>query len=53
MNRYEVKYKVQNSYRTTVLNLHGGTESEAIEKLYAQSSVPRNLQIIILSIRPV
>lgn len=53
MNQYEVKYKVSNSYRTTILGLRGGTESEAKEKLYAQSSVPRNYEIIILSIRPV
>lgn len=50
--RYEVKYKVDNTTTSTILNLQGGTESEAIAKLYSQCTVPRSRQIIILSIRP-
>lgn len=49
---YEVKFKVGNSYSTRILTLHGGSESEAIDKLYSQGTVPRGQQIIILSIRP-
>lgn len=51
--RYHVKYKVGDTTSTIYLNLQGGTESEAREKLYSQSTVARNKQIIILSITPV
>ena len=49
---YEVKFKVGNSYSTRILTLQGGSESEAIDKLYSQGTVPRGQQIVILSIRP-
>ncbi|MCR4826435.1 MAG: hypothetical protein K5882_05730 [Bacteroidales bacterium] len=49
---YEVTFKVGNSYSTRILTLYGGSESEAIDKLYSQGTVPRGQQIIILSIRP-
>lgn len=51
--RFEVKYKVDATTTSIILNLQGGTESEAKEKMYSQYTVPRNKQIIILSIRPV
>lgn len=50
--RYEVKYKVDHSTSQTIMELHGGTESEAIAKLYAQCTVSRSRPITILSIRP-
>ena len=53
MRSYEVKFKVDNTTSLRILNLNGGTESEAKEKLYAQCTVSRGKQIIILSIRPV
>lgn len=47
---YEVKFKVGNSTRCQTMNLHYGTESEAIETLYRQGSVNRSERIIILGI---
>ena len=50
--QYKVSYKVDNSYSTRVMGLQYGSEGEAKEKLYAQSTVPRNKEIIILGIIP-
>lgn len=52
MRPYEVKFKVDNTTSSRILNLQGGTESEAIATLYAQGTVSRGRSIIILSIRP-
>lgn len=52
MRSYEVKFKVDHTTSSRILNLNGGTESEAIATLYAQGTVSRGRQIIILSIRP-
>ncbi|MDL2309677.1 hypothetical protein LJC39_00950 [Parabacteroides sp. OttesenSCG-928-B22] len=50
---YTVKYKVGDSHRTATLNLQGGTESEAKEKLIKQGSVSKKDRdrIIILEIK--
>ena len=48
--RFEVIYDA-GSRCTTILMLYGGTESEAKAELYRRG-VPRNREIIILSIRP-
>lgn len=50
MKSYRVKFKVNNSTRSTILQLHGGTESEAIEKIKKSGGVPKDATIIILSI---
>ena len=49
-SRFEVIYEA-GSRCTTILMLYGGTESEAKAELYRRG-VPRNREIIILSIRP-
>lgn len=49
---YEVSFKVDNTYSKRVMSLQYGSEGEAMDKLYTQGTVPRNKQIIILSIRP-
>ena len=49
---YEVVFKVDHTTSSRILYLNGGTESEAIAKLYAQGTVSRGRQIIILSISP-
>ncbi len=51
MATYEVKYKVGNSTTGTRLQLEGGTESEAIAKLKQQNNVPKDANVIILSIK--
>jgi len=53
MARYNVKYKVKDSTTSITLNLDGGTESEAIAKMKAQNNVPKDAQVIILSITKV
>lgn len=50
MASYRVRYKVNSSTSGTTLQLQGGTESEAISKLKQQGSVPRDANVIILSI---
>ncbi len=50
MKSYRVKYTVNNGGRSTVLQLHGGTESEAIEKIKKYGGVPKDATIVILSI---
>jgi hypothetical protein len=50
MPTYNVKYRVNDSTTSRTLNLVGGTESEAITKLKQQSSVPKDANVIILSI---
>ena len=49
---YKVKFRVDNTNSTRTLHLHGGTESEAIEKLYSTGAVSKDRRIIILSIEP-
>ena len=51
MANYEVKYKVNNSSSSRRLSLQGGSESEAIAKLKQQGSVPKDANVIILSIK--
>jgi hypothetical protein len=50
MNSYKVKYKVNQTTTSTTLQLHGGSESEAVAKLKQQNSVPKNADVVILSI---
>ena len=51
MESYRVKYKVNNTTTATTLQLIGnGTESEAIAKLKQQNNVPKDANVIILSI---
>ncbi len=50
MDTYEVKYKVGNTSTGRKLQLKGGGESEAIAKLKEQGSVPKDADVIILSI---
>jgi hypothetical protein len=51
MASYRVKYKVNNTTTSTTLQLIGnGTESEAIAKLKQQNNVPKDANVIILSI---
>lgn len=47
---YVVKFRVNNSQSQTALNLHSPSESEAIAVLKQQSSVPKDANVIILSI---
>lgn len=51
MDTYEVKYKVGNTSTGRKLKLKSGTESEAISILKEQNSVPKDSQVIILSIK--
>jgi len=48
---YYVKYKVGNSTSGRDLTLEYGSEGEAIAKLKAQSSVPKDANVIILGIQ--
>lgn len=57
MARYTVKYKHQKqgngnefSWSTADLELKGGMESEAIDKLKNQGSVPKDRHVVILEI---
>ena len=50
MPSYTVKYKVKDSTTSITLNLEGGTESEAIAKMKSQNNVPKDANVIILSI---
>jgi hypothetical protein len=53
MKNYKVKYRHGNIHGMRTLTLRGGTESEAIYKLNERGSVPRDADVIILSIEPV
>jgi hypothetical protein len=53
MHSYRVTFRVDNTNSTRTLQLRGGTESEAIEKLYSSSSVSRSKTIIIIKIERV
>lgn len=50
MPMYKIKYRWGNSVRSTRLLLQGGTESETVMKLKQQNSVPKDADIVILSI---
>lgn len=50
MASYYVKYKVNNTTTGKTLQLEGGTESEAIAKMKQQNNVPKDANVIILSI---
>lgn len=50
MKSYRVKYKVNSSTTTRILLLHGGMESEALDKIKKSGGVPKDAKIIILSI---
>lgn len=50
MAAYYVKYKVNNTTSGINLQLKGGTESEAIEKMKQQNSVPKDAKVVIISI---
>lgn len=51
---YEVRYRIDNgvssSYRQDTVMLYSASESEAIAALKARGSVPRDKNVIILSI---
>jgi len=51
MANYYVQFKVGNSTSGRDVSLDSGTESEAIAKLKASSMVPKDANVIILSIR--
>ena len=50
---YRVTFKVDSTTFVRTLNLYGGSESEAIDVLYKQCTVPRSKPIIILCIERV
>jgi hypothetical protein len=50
MATYHVKYKVNNTTSGITLQLQAGTESEAIAKMKQQNNVPKDANVIILSI---
>jgi len=50
MATFTVKYKVGNTSSGRKLQLQGGGESEAITKLKQQNNVPKDANVIILSI---
>ncbi len=50
MKSYKVKYKVNNTTTIKTMQLQGGTESEAIEKLKKSNGLPKEGNVIILSI---
>lgn len=52
LKRYKVKYKYGSSSAETTLQLHGGTESEAIAVLKQKNSSYKDKTIIILEIKP-
>ena len=52
MKRYTVKYRINNTDSKTTLMLKGGGESEAIAKLKAQNSVPKDADVIIYFVNP-
>lgn len=53
MNNYEVKYRVNHTNSKVILQLHGGTESEAVAKLKQRGTVAKDANVIVLSIEPV
>ena len=53
MASYRVKYKVKHSYSSVTLSLNSGTESEAIDKMKKQHTVPKDADVVILSIEKV
>lgn len=52
MKSYTVKYRVNHTNSKVTLQLHGGSESEAIAKLKQRGTVSKDAIIIILSIEP-
>ncbi len=52
MENYIVKYRVNHTNSKVTLQLHGGTESEAIAKLKQRGTVPKDAIVIVLSIEP-
>lgn len=50
MASYHVKYRVRTTTAATIMNLEGGTESEAIAKLKQTGAVQKDADVIILSI---
>lgn len=53
METYKVKYKVNHTNSQMTMKLHGGSESEAIASLKQKQSIPKNAEVIILSIEKV
>ncbi len=53
MPSYRVKYRVRHSYSSVTLNINSGLESEAIDKMKKQHTVPNDAEVIILSIEKV
>lgn len=51
MGAYLVKYRIKNTTTSTILQLEGGTESEAVMKLKRSSTVPKDADVIVLSIQ--
>lgn len=49
-SNYKVKYRVGNTQSMRTLQLRDGMESEAIAKLKQQGSVPKEADVVILSI---
>jgi hypothetical protein len=52
LKSFKVKYRVNHTQSRAILQLHGGTESEAIAKLKQRGTVPQDATVIILSIEP-
>ncbi len=50
MAKYNVKYRIGSSNATRKLELSGGSESEAIDRLKRSSTVPKDANVIVLSI---
>ena len=53
LSRYRVTFRVDNTNSTRTLQLHNGTETEAIYALYKSGSVSKGKTIIILQIEEV
>jgi hypothetical protein len=53
MHSYRVKYKVKHSYSSVTLSLNSTSESEAIDKMKKQHTVPNDAEVVILSITKV
>jgi hypothetical protein len=51
MENYEVKFKVNHTNSRAILKLHGDSESEAISLLKQRGTVPKDADVIILSIK--
>ncbi len=51
MKSFLIKYKVNNTFSQRTIQLHGGTESEAIAKLKQQNSVDKDANVIVLEIK--